>query len=378
MSGDAIRDFLERLHTGISRLLEQLPVVVSDPRAYPREAMLLAVIVVLLLLLVVIAVLAIADADAGKARARRRALRRGIVRKTRWVRLAAIALALAWVAALIAFVPLIPQAGAACGTCHAVSTAVASWDDGGHAGVSCYACHAGGTVGGALSASASGVARALLGRSVVLRPGVDSNACLDCHADITAGVIGGAVRMRHSDVIEAGMSCVECHRGSGHEAGVVPSFDRKTMTVCLTCHDGIQASSACATCHPEHPLDAAGASPVAATPIEVTCSGCHSSALSERCTACHGVEMPHPAAFMGEHAGLSAARPAVCARCHDLASPGEGCGCHTEVNLHGTYSEWFPRHGTAAVASSPLGCNCHPQQFCAYCHTSDPFAAIRR
>ncbi|PKQ29968.1 MAG: hypothetical protein CVT60_02705 [Actinobacteria bacterium HGW-Actinobacteria-10] len=197
-----------------------------------------------------------------------------------------------------------------------------------------------------------------------------------CHEDEIAGVLEGPVRMRHSDVIEARMFCSDCHPNTGHEAAEESAaVERRIMSVCLTCHDGVRASADCGGCHARGgPLDAGDmpANP-GATQIEFTCRGCHSAELTEKCVACHGLEMPHPQDFGRSHAGASAARPSICARCHESASAVQGCACHNEINVHGTYSEWFPQHSTQAIASGRNGCNCHKLAFCAICHDSDPY-----
>jgi len=369
-------DFLQRFRDGYSGMLEHVPRVLADPRAYQRESLILALMGALLLVLIVLAVFALADTF--KAGVKRRALSSQVRRRDRWVPPVLAIGAVALLVFLLAISPMIPSVGRACSSCHQIEVAVESWENGVHSGQSCYACHVGSTVGEAFGATVLGVARSVAGTSAVSATGVFSSACLGCHDDVVDGVIGEEIRVRHSDIIEVGMPCMSCHVAAGHEDGKMRSIQRSTMSVCLTCHDNVTASSECDVCHADHPLDTAATPAVAgATPIAVTCAGCHSQALERQCVECHGLEMPHPQEFMSQHAGLSDDNSAMCTKCHALASTTQGCGCHEDVNLHGTYSEWFPRHGTAALASGPMGCNCHKQAFCAFCHTSDPFAHSR-
>lgn len=373
MNVETGRALLERLKLGLPALVDQAPRVLADPRSHPREAMLFALIAVLAVLLLVFLVFAIMD-TALEFR-RKRAVAIGLSRRGMWARTIIRMSAMLVLLAVLALAPMVPVTGSACGGCHSVTEAVTSWGDGTHHAVSCYGCHTSGTPGGAIGASVGGVVRRVWGASSLNGPGISSAACLRCHDEVAVKIIVADVRMRHEDVIAQGMSCLECHAWVGHE-GMASGVDseRSVMSLCLTCHDGEAASSACDVCHLERPLDvASGTDPVAFTPIEPTCRGCHSEALSRRCTECHGLEMPHPASFMSQHAGDSQSDPSVCARCHEQASAAEGCACHTDVNVHGTFSDWFPRHGARALAGGQPGCNCHKLVFCARCHQSDPY-----
>lgn len=361
--------FFERLRLGVDALVRQVPRVLADPRAYQREAMLLALFAALTLVFVVVAGMLLADWI--RDFARRRSVRLRVRRRGAWTRWVWALCLLELVLLTAALAPFVPATGSACGACHVVRPSVDAWAAGTHHEVSCYSCHASGA-GGALAVSAEAAARLVL-RSYASRRGVSSSACLGCHASVRSGVIVRRVRMRHSDVIEAMMSCTECHQGVGHEgASGRVAIERSKMSLCLTCHDGKNASSECVTCHLKPPLDIASGT-AATAELKVTCRGCHSEAVAKKCIDCHGLEMPHPDDFLGKHAGLSAASPAICERCHDQAGGPRPCACHTDTNVHGTYSDWFRRHGTAAVSGGRLGCNCHQLAFCAMCHEKDPF-----
>jgi hypothetical protein len=93
----------------------------------------------------------------------------------------------------------------------------------------------------------------------------------------------------------------------------------------------------------------------------------------QRCIECHGLELPHPVDFMSRHAGLSFRDPGLCSRCHETAQTTDACACHQAGEMHGEYSDWFPRHGPQAQTNWPGGCNCHDVGFCAQCHETSPF-----
>jgi protein-S-isoprenylcysteine O-methyltransferase Ste14 len=374
---ERIAELVRRLQQGLSAVSTQLPRVLADPRSYPREAMMLAVMVVLLVLMLLFAGYAIYDTVQSRRTRQRMGMR--VKRKASLSRWAPVAVVAGSLVLLVALAPLVPVVGRACGVCHAVEPAVASWRTGPHAAVSCYGCHAGRGLTGAVSASFAGVGN-LLGVSADsgTRSALFDSGCLSCHGDLRSGMVGTSVRMQHSDVIEAGVGCVTCHQAVAHEAAdgsgsLLPVVERSTMSICLTCHDGVAASSECEACHNDRPLDSTSAQVLGVTDLRVHCEGCHMEETEARCIDCHGLELPHPPEFMRKHAGLSYEDPRLCTRCHEGASVTLACECHTEINVHGTYSAWFPAHGPAANASGPGGCNCHRPSFCFRCHDTVPF-----
>jgi hypothetical protein len=357
---------------------ERLPEILSDPRAYPREAMLLAAIAALLLILLILAVYVIIGAASAAHERRKAGLR--VSKRYRFGGLAAALSIVALALFLVAIAPLFPAVGGACGVCHSVRPAVDSWRDAGHGSTSCYGCHAEPGVMGAVQATFSGVA----GRSSppgdassTVTVSIHSNGCLSCHEDIRDSLVGEGVTMRHLDVIEAGIQCTECHVSVGHGDELTEDEDlvqeRSVMSVCLTCHDGITASSECDTCHAGRPLDDASAVSGDPTDTPITCTGCHQPETDARCISCHGLELPHPVDFMSRHAGMSFRDPALCARCHENARTTDACACHQDGEMHGAYAQWFPRHGPTAQTNWPGGCNCHDVSFCAQCHETSPF-----
>jgi hypothetical protein len=281
----------------------------------------------------------------------------------------------------IAMVPYTAVGSKPCGSCHAIEDVAMQWENGAHAKVGCWRCHSNGGVLGALEASSRELVRVAGGE--VTRSGiVSSSRCLACHKEIaTQPVRVARLKVSHKEMIAAGMDCLLCHRGTGHTdpgqqvtlaaaRGRAPQ-ETSDMSRCLVCHDGQTASSDCAVCHVDGPLDKAVlTSADAQAPLAPRCKGCHESKTDQSCMDCHGLELPHPQpVFMRQHAGLSYRNPALCAKCHETAHTYESCGCHAEAEMHDTYSTWFPIHGASARSTNGgAGCRCHDQSFCGKCH----------
>ncbi len=363
-------DYLQQLSRGAAHVMEYVPKVLQDPRAYPQESFILASIVALALLILMLFTLVLMDVWNEQNLRRAVGVRRNTHRSL--LPTATVIAALCCLLTALALVPLVPRAGEACSSCHAMDEAVASWNEDLHRGVSCYACHSTGGIFGALQTSSAGAFRLITSRDTTVSVGgLFENRCLDCHDDLSAGVTDGDVRMRHSDVIRAGYDCLGCHPTVGHATDQVAEAavrERSRMSICLLCHDGVKASSDCTTCHDHAPSDVAGTKAAASTDAPQTCKGCHTEETDRGCVSCHGLELPHPPAFFGDHAELSADNPSLCARCHEAAGRSGPCDCHPDTNTHGTYNEWFPLHGPMATSVWPGGCRCHAESFCLMCH----------
>ncbi len=369
----------ERVLAGWRAMATQLPKIAEDPRAYPRESMLIAAVIALAFMLVVLAFFVIADGVNAAAARRRLGFDPGRARRFHLMRTALLVGVISL--PFIAMAPSTVVGSKPCGSCHAINDAVVQWENSAHATVGCWRCHSSGGVLGALEASSREVVR-VAGGAVSRSGTVSSGRCLACHQKVaTQPVQVSRLRVSHKEMIEAGMDCLLCHRETGHNdpgeqvtlaaaRGRAPS-ETSDMSKCLVCHDGQTASSDCEVCHVAAPLDeAVSTSGDAQTPLPPRCTGCHKTKTDQNCVDCHGLELPHPQpVFMRQHAGLSHNDPALCARCHENAHTYESCGCHAEAEMHGTYSEWFPIHGTSARATNNgAGCRCHNQQFCGRCH----------
>lgn len=373
---ESIDETLRRIAAGARAVSAAVPRVLDDPRAYPREAMLLAAMVGLVVLLAVLAAVSVADAvRTRRARGALRVHRRGSALV--WRALTTLVVIAMFVIGVL-ILPALPGAGSACGGCHSVRPAIEAWKRDVHSGVACYGCHAAPGPSGIARASLTGIGQRLSGTSA-RHPAVFESACLSCHQRLTRVIVGSAIRVRHREIAESGMRCVDCHPSVGHSSlsPAKRSFERSRMSLCLTCHDGTTASAACETCHVEGPLDNATKPSGARAVATGSCRDCHSEATTRICIDCHGLELPHPVAFKRSHAAMSAADPALCAKCHEGASASDSCACHvSDVNIHGTYGQWFPIHGARAAASGPGGCLCHDTggfSSCAACHDTNPW-----
>lgn len=373
----SIDEATRRIVSGARLLTAALPGVIADPRAYPREAMLLAAIAALAALLLVLFFMTVNDAIRDRAGRRLFAVRRRTTSMA-W-RSAAIAVFGIALVVGVAALPLVPSSGQACGACHGVRQAVSAWQTDSHASVSCFGCHAEPGVSGAIAASLRG-AGLRLAKERPASVAVSDRSCLDCHVGLTDRVVGSVIRVSHREIVDAGTGCRVCHPTVGHASLERPerSFTRSVMSRCLVCHDGADASADCETCHVDGPFDSAGTPAGANTMARGACADCHSAATSAKCVACHGLELPHPIVFMKRHASMSAEDPALCAKCHETAMTDDMCACHSsDANQHGSYSQWFPIHGARARATGPGGCLCHDDngfRKCAACHDSYPWS----
>lgn len=369
---------MDQVRAGLSMLRTKLPEVLHDPRAFPREAMTLAAIVafvVVFLMLVGFLIAAIVNDVIRNQRLRTRrrpgafAWRAGLM----------IGFVVAFFVVL-GFASRLPAVSDQCGHCHGIAPAVASWQASAHRDVACSACHSQPGVLGAVNWSLSRVA-CTLGSADAVQASAGESGCLKCHARLlnTVIVVDG-IRVSHQEPLAARMSCISCHPGVGHTAVKTdaltgqPDTNRTKMSNCVGCHDGKKAPAGCSVCHAVSPVD----SPTAASeqrtliPAYTTCKGCHPKSLEKQCIQCHGLELPHPSTWMGQHARRSDLNPPLCMKCHQEAMNSRPCGCHTDVNTHGTFSDWFPRHKAAAAANWPGGCMCHKESFCKFCHPTIP------
>lgn len=101
------------------------------------------------------------------------------------------------------------------------------------------------------------------------------------------------------------------------------------------------------------------------------CTTCH--VREEFCDVCHGVQVPHPAAFVENHSkGYTSADAAGCAKCHnktgDAANDALTCTlCHHPA-WDGTGS-WRTTHPGVVTADGATEClSCHQETFCSSCH----------
>ncbi|MCL4368749.1 MAG: hypothetical protein M1337_06245, partial [Actinobacteria bacterium] len=263
-----------------------------------------------------------------------------------------------------------------CAACHVLEPIVQTWTDGSHADVECVACHdSQGAFGGVetrVRAAFDVVANLSAPRTVLAPVVVDQAGCRSCHASQMRGVVtAGRMRVRHADFV-SGVSCALCHGRVGHQTAGAASggLASGVMSLCAECHDGVKAPKACSTCHVGD-ISGVGTGGNSFAKIDLgvpkTCRGCHSL---ERCTACHGIEMPHPKGWGDpkQHARAGAFDTTVCVRCHDA-----NCQqCHTMI-----HSNHGPQWRTEHQRGDPTRCSgfCHNRDrvgdnMCLLCHPS--------
>jgi trimethylamine-N-oxide reductase cytochrome c-type subunit TorC len=276
-----------------------------------------------------------------------------------------------------------------CVQCHSKGEYVESVAESTHPEVDCMDCHA--------NPGPSGLAQAALsyGRwfevyavtrvpPVATGAGVDNAACLSCHDEVARETVEAkGIRVRHSDFLDEGALCGDCHNTAGHgDMAVNPTVPE--MDSCFPCHDGEVASAECEVCHVGDitaTADPADYEPVKTVDAGQSCYGCHPE---DQCLSCHGVSMPHPAGWSdpdnrgkGTHVRQGFSDRELCWRCHH--KPGqvfvpedESCRCHGLLGeMHGGEA-WVAEHGLQATGQKTgeyADCKmCHGSDICNDCH----------
>ena len=355
----------------LARLTDDLWATMANPQADPRKAVVFIGAGVLLTLMVIVMLLYFiggpppGSRDAARSDGRRRGIRSAYLV---WGLLLVLG-------GMLLAADQFATAPSTCARCHETAPSVVTHTLSNHAEVDCMSCHGGSGLTGAIATRARAAGN-LVAHVVHARPDLSTSVanteCLGCHEEVTAGVreLRG-IRVRHADFIQLGARCLDCHGAVGHSPK--PGFLRRpTMDTCLSCHDGVTASTECKTCHTTDIAVAQGIPegyPKVHLAEDRSCGGCHPLEL---CTACHGLEMPHTATFAEpeQHASLAAfdKKENVCYRCH---TPDECLRCHQAFAAHGP--DWKQQHGAGGRAAGE-GCkNCHDKNtlknYCDLCHT---------
>ncbi|MBS3956090.1 MAG: NapC/NirT family cytochrome c [Clostridiales bacterium] len=381
-------------------LLLDLQQAVVSPAANPTVTLL-----VLLILLVFLAFLAALGFSIYMLVSRKR-------NKVTWIRVAATRRE-RWISRfvlLVFFVTLmIPityytEAETNCLNCHSEGRERRALDETAHQTVRCVKCHMEPGLSGYVSQKIdfSRWVREYLEvqeppRNELMDGRVVDASCLRCHRAVTDGTITvGYIRVNHAQIATGDSRCVDCHNQVGHPGVVTPAREPQ-MSICMHCHDGVQARAECAVCHTRDVGD--GARPAERTfpaqhAIDIAwnyCYGCHDE--SRECLPCHGVTMPHPPDWIADRQVVSHGRAAaftnkqVCWRCHySAAGPftqgDEFCGrCH-RIQVHGRDEDVYWSHRRFEAASC-VGF-CHTARKCtSACHeyrsaTTAPPAVMQR
>jgi len=108
------------------------------------------------------------------------------------------------------------------------------------------------------------------------------------------------LRVSHTEPLEAGMSCTQCHLFSERQE---TSVVQQGMQNCVSCHNGDRASIACANCHmadsPPDTIQRTMGSVWSRQLIfdrpDASCYDCHDP---RSCDECHGTRVPHTPEYM--------------------------------------------------------------------------------
>lgn len=245
-----------------------------------------------------------------------------------------------------------------------------------HSRVECQQCHQRPGALGVVEQRVRmlGMMSSALAGKHALRADVPDARCLDCHWSVANGTVEGSeIRVRHSDLLSAGLTCVSCHGTVPHEQ-TVRAGRVVTMGGCQACHDGSRAPRECGVCHKGNALTARSPHPRASSDLprqsarrthlqggQNTCVVCHPRSF---CVPCHGVELPHPESILDTHGRIARGNREACLACHDS----ELCsGCHLTAMPH---SDGFLRgHGAEVARAGKAGClSCHMEAGCDGCH----------
>lgn len=272
-----------------------------------------------------------------------------------------------------------------CAGCH--SSDYTAWRKSTHRDTTCYDCHA---KRGSLSAALNKaneyamVVTWFTGRyDKPITAFVNNGACLVCHEDrIRFPVAKFGIRMRHSDVIAAGMRCTDCHNTVAH-GRATRSPTAPYMDTCTRCHNGGKARTSCSVCHfrRTEKIPTVRVAPWAITHGAkwtkthgmgnlTTCTVCHPR---NYCVRCHGLTLPHRRNWPSFHGKAAIANSKIqpptdkaksCVGCH---FPNFCDGCHRVKMPHPNgflriHSREYRRTG------KDICMNCHVQDECDECH----------
>jgi nitrate/TMAO reductase-like tetraheme cytochrome c subunit len=269
-----------------------------------------------------------------------------------------------------------------CGTCHATSKQYKSWQNSKHASTNCMSCHLRPGFGGRFLLFFeifSNLAKTLNNHNVAEVVFVDEDNCLACHDRIIDDVITkDNLRVSHSEIINAGWRCVDCHANVGHQSFTVGArLSTPSMDKCITtCHKSKHnAATNCRICHLRKPR----VKPTNITTMGTlahnknwdknhgmnalsTCRVCHNKHF---CRDCHFVNIPHESNWPDKHGKKAITYSGSCNQCHKA----KFCNntCHANVSL--PHSLPYRHTKEANRKPGPGRCIvCHQRQNCVDCH----------
>lgn len=262
-----------------------------------------------------------------------------------------------------------------CGVCH--QGEYKTWKSSNHSKVSCNRCHRRQDFFSMLNQRISVLRMTgglIANSSKTIRADVLNEVCRKCHKKEEQTVVTGVLKVSHKEIIDEGYECTFCHSKIVHDK-FVPAPRITTKDKCLKCHNGLDASSNCDSCHTKDirwiRVNFKGPWQIAhgknwrhlhGTGNLESCNLCHQPSF---CARCHGVGLPHPDAFMNLHGRIAKTKRKVCLACHKE----QLCkNCH-KLNL--PHQEDFkPKHPRIVEKIGKKKClKCHMEDGCKRCHT---------
>lgn len=373
MVNEFIKNFssLDKAKEYFGQVIEKTMMIVKNPTQFRNEIILIVGILVALLLVFVTMVIMISSM---RQRAETKRLVADIkVKQKQGIAVQKISIGVTTTIILLLAFYFWTSSPTFCANCHQVENSYKTWMTAEHKTVACLGCHAEPGASGYLRSQLDGfdnLVRFKFSGNIELKTRVKNEACLKCHGKIYDRIRPSDIVMRHKDVIDAGISCTDCHPATSHGKTQKKFF---VMDKCVVCHDGTQAKADCKGCHKD---DIASRKNLKIEDFPkvrdagIRCyTACHDQTLIKLCTDCHGLVMPHPPYFKSIHAAVATKRPVLCNRCHRKAnSPEETCGCHPTSEVHGDYMEWFKLHSGDGYRMMGGSCTCHKPGFCTGCH----------
>jgi hypothetical protein len=270
----------------------------------------------------------------------------------------------------------VTSAAAVCSACHGQHADVVA--EGAHADVGCYGCHldAGAwSWPGAKTREWLGMYPAALGGTTPRGPGIETAAaaCISCHAETyeRASEARG-LRVVHESCAQGVTTCDECHGAVAH-GEAIRWIRQVDMERCVSCHEERGADRECDTCHEGKRT----AERLSAGPWQVThgpqwrtthgmgslkhCDTCHPD---DHCVKCHGVSLPHGAAFGRTHGAEALGAAEQCRSCHE--DPALCDDCHGMVMPHP--AGFLQAHGESTEELDDPRCAVCHRGDCLPCH----------
>jgi hypothetical protein len=209
-----------------------------------------------------------------------------------------------------------------------------TWSASTHKDVPCQACHVPPTLLSQAAYSARMLGEFYLslvspGRRLDVFAPPTNAACQKCHTTlVTKSPKGDLIIPHQAHVVVLKLQCVRCHAYLVHEDSPEGKHT-PPMAACLKCHDGVQAKSACVTCHtakdaPDSHKAADWLVVHAQRQQSVDCAACHGW-TKNWCADCHSRRPPshvadwrttHPAAVKAHRDCEVCHTAAFCVKCH--------------------------------------------------------------